>query len=98
MCLGACAVTLSKHAKSNDTRTLKILKKLNKCWDDLIKKAWGKGRDGVCSTMTMSVIHKPHPHKISLHVVYLYASSLNQFECICIAVTNKSTQVLMPWW
>ena len=28
------------------------------------------------------------PTYISLHVVYLYASSLNQSECICNAVTK----------
>ena len=64
-------------------------KKLKNCRDDLAKKnEEGQGRDGVCSRTTMPNIHKPHQHTYP-YVVYLYATSMNQSECICNVVTNN---------
>ena len=39
-------------------------KNYRKCRDELVKKAWGQGKDGLCSGTTMSNIHKSHPHNI----------------------------------
>ena len=54
----------SMMGTSNDTRVTfqKFRKNLRKCRDELVKKVWKQGRDGVCSRTTMSNIYKPHPH------------------------------------
>ena len=63
--------------------------------NELVKKVWGQGRDGVCSRTTMSNIHKPHLH------TYPYMWCLEKlFISVqeCFSIADARFRLIADWF